>query len=114
MAKQTSKQDWAIELVGELIEESMNLILSTTQTPEELIANSCFEQRLLHLYDELLHLQSIPSSTKSQLWDCIGSILVIVGLEVQNVLKNSISCFQTRGTQKRVSLDHYNLNMVSN
>jgi len=101
MAKnQTSKQEWAVELVGELVDESVKLILSTTLTPEELVANSCLEQHFLLLYKELLHLQSSSNSTKSQVWDHIGCILVTVGIEVRNALKNSISCIQTREALK--------------
>jgi transcriptional regulator with XRE-family HTH domain len=92
LCKSNPELSWPVELVGEVVNESVQLLLSTTQSPEELVANSCLEQHFLLLCEGLQKDLQSATSTREQVWDQIGCILVTVGIEVRNALKNSISC----------------------
>ena len=105
--KNDPKLSWTVELVGEVVNESIQLLISTTRSPEELVANSCLEQHFLRMQDGLQKELESATSTREQLWDQIGCILVTVGIEVRNALKNSISCNLTEETRFCFLCFHY-------
>ncbi len=93
LSKNSSDVNWAVELVGELINEVTKLMIrQTTHSPEDLFDNANREQAFLLFYEGLMREVNSSDSSEGDILETISSLLVIVGIEVQSALRDSISC----------------------
>jgi hypothetical protein len=82
----------AVELTEELVEQLSLFLISTTQSPEDLVANSCFEHVCQRECDSLIELCTSDSFDDAQVWQHICKLLIKVGTKVEDRIRNSINC----------------------
>lgn len=89
--------DWAVELTGEVIRQTSLFLVSTTRSPEALVANAYIEHKYLDQYKQLLQLHSSPDTLKAEVWDQVLQLLIAASVDIRNAVKNSIMCYFTEG-----------------
>jgi hypothetical protein len=87
--------DRAVGLVGELVEELNLFLVSTTQSPEDLVANSRFEHVSQREYDGLIESYLYSDLDDKQAWERICLLTISVGEKVGDAIRNSINCIIT-------------------
>jgi hypothetical protein len=87
--------DRAVELAGELVEQLNLFLVSTTQSPEDLVANSRFEYISQCEYDSLLESYLYSDLDDRQVWKLVCLLTIRVGKKVGDAIRNSINCILT-------------------